>query len=201
VAHLWRRVDTGEWLPIALGGEGCALAAAIFPSARGGVGIDGGPTAVVRRSAAASGDTWVLVSAVDAVGSTRGHAVTRVDDRVLTSFMTELDGLARGNTRAWTRAHLLRLAGPARVDEVDWDLVGLTAGSWRPFRGAGRQTVDLPCPFGATKADNEGLFSRGRSLEEIVEQLQAERVAVAATVVPDGTRAGAGGGCIRLEDG
>jgi Pup amidohydrolase len=76
------------------------------------------------------------------------------------------------DTRAWTRAHLLRLAGDNRVDQVHWDRVQVKT------RKCGSEvshvhTVHLPEPFGATRAINEWHFGAGASLESVVDALQA----------------------------
>jgi proteasome-associated ATPase len=49
---------------------------------------------------------------VDAVGGARGHSLHRVDDRVLTAFMTELDGLE-------SRGNILVVAATNRRDALD----------------------------------------------------------------------------------
>jgi hypothetical protein len=79
------------------------------------------------------------------------------------------------DTRAWTRAYLLRKAGTRCVDDVDWDRIDVrTSGADRMFPWTGRWTVRLPYPFGATRADNQDLFAGDRSLEHIVTALKAE---------------------------
>jgi proteasome-associated ATPase len=68
---------------------------------------------------------------VDAVGASRGGSLAHVDDRVLTSFMTELDGLeARGN--------ILVVAATNRRDTLDPALA-------RPGR-LGDLVIDIPRP-------------------------------------------------------
>ncbi len=84
------------------------------------------------------------------------------------------------DTRAWTRAHLMRRAGASRVDEIDWDLVRVRIDESGPhWPGEGR-IVYLPCPFEATKHENAELFRRHRSLEEIVDALHGEQAPVIA---------------------
>jgi proteasome-associated ATPase len=68
---------------------------------------------------------------VDAVGAVRGHSVTRVDDRVLTAFMTELDGLQ-------SRGNVLVLAATNRRDAIDPALL-------RPGR-LGDVVIEVPRP-------------------------------------------------------
>jgi hypothetical protein len=78
------------------------------------------------------------------------------------------------DTRAWTRAHLLRLAGAARVEEVDWDVVEVRGNAAEDTPAWPRSTtVHLSCPFRATRAENEGLFTDNRSLDEIVTTLSS----------------------------
>jgi proteasome-associated ATPase len=68
---------------------------------------------------------------VDAIGGSRGESLTRVDDRVLTAFMTELDGLeARGN--------ILVVAATNRRDAIDPALL-------RPGR-LGDLVLEVPRP-------------------------------------------------------
>ncbi len=61
---------------------------------------------------------------IDAIGAVRGEAVQRIDDRMLTCFMTELDGLEeRGNVvilAATNRLHALdpALARPGRLGDL-----------------------------------------------------------------------------------
>jgi proteasome accessory factor A len=79
------------------------------------------------------------------------------------------------DTRAWTRAHLLRLAGEAQIDRVDWDAVRVTltsrlgSGVWRTLR-----TIDLPHPARATCAEYGALFGRRPTLDEVVAVLAPE---------------------------
>jgi hypothetical protein len=94
-------------------------------------------------------------------------------DRVVTE-----DAIARAereppdDTRAWTRAHLLRLAGEARVEHVDWDRVGVRTMSPQRWFSASR-VVHLPDPFGDTRALNGRYFLDGATLEAVVESLRA----------------------------
>jgi proteasome-associated ATPase len=68
---------------------------------------------------------------VDAIGAVRGAAVTRVDDRVLTAFMAELDGLE-------SRGNVMVVASTNRRDVLD---PGLT----RPGR-LGDAVIHVPQP-------------------------------------------------------
>jgi proteasome-associated ATPase len=60
--------------------------------------------------------TILYFDEVDAIGSARGHGVTRVDDKVLMAFMAELDGLeARGNVMVIASTNRLDALDPALV--------------------------------------------------------------------------------------
>jgi len=77
------------------------------------------------------------------------------------------------DTRAWTRAQLLRCATAEQVDRVDWDKVTFQ------LRGVDgwptRTTVSLPNPLGHRRADTEHIFGSGsRSIEEILSALDPE---------------------------
>jgi len=68
---------------------------------------------------------------VDSLGASRGHSLMRVDDRVLTAFMTELDGLdSRGN--------ILVVGATNRRDSMDAALL-------RPGR-LGDLVLEVPRP-------------------------------------------------------
>lgn len=68
---------------------------------------------------------------VDSLGGSRGNSLMRVDDRVLTAFMTELDGLD-------TRGNVLVVAATNRRDAIDPALL-------RPGR-LGDLVLDVPRP-------------------------------------------------------
>ena len=71
-------------------------------------------------------------------------------------------------TRAWTRAMLLRAAGPDRVTKVDWDRIDLkSAGDClRPAH------IQLPDPLGATRSDTEAVFSACGDFTNLLDRLQ-----------------------------
>jgi proteasome accessory factor A len=76
------------------------------------------------------------------------------------------------DTRAWTRAHLLRLAGDEGVERVAWDRIHVR--SIAPHSRYPRsRVVRLPIPFGSTRAHNERFFTEGASLESVVSALRA----------------------------
>jgi proteasome accessory factor A len=75
------------------------------------------------------------------------------------------------DTRAFTRAMLLRLAGPQQIDRVDWDSICLRLPGrcgWPSYR-----TIQLAHPLALTKAQTGYLFESERTLEEVFEALTA----------------------------
>ncbi len=61
-----------------------------------------------------------------------------------------------GDTRAWTRAMLLRAAGPDAVDQVDWDSIRLKFKGGRYW--ATYRTFEMGDPLAFTKADAQAAF-------------------------------------------
>jgi proteasome accessory factor A len=86
------------------------------------------------------------------------------------------------DTRAWTRAHLLRRAGTGRAERVDWNLVGVRVHGRSPHWWTERRTVYLARPDRATRAEHEALFAGDRPVEEIVSALQPESEPVVAAL-------------------
>ena len=75
------------------------------------------------------------------------------------------------DTRAWTRAMLLRLAGPEQIEQVDWDRIRFRL---RNADGTtSYSTLSMPNPLGMTRADNVHLFGGELSLEEVLTRLSA----------------------------
>lgn len=75
------------------------------------------------------------------------------------------------DTRAWTRAHLLRLAEPETVAEVDWDKITF---EFRSAAGAvTRRTVRLANPLGFTERDTGAVFRHSEDLNEALDLLGA----------------------------
>ncbi len=88
---------------------------------------------IAREAGENQPDTPIVMffDEVDSIGAARGDAATRIDDKVLTSFMTELDGLeARGN--------ILVVAATNRREAVDPALL-------RPGR-LGDLIIEIPRP-------------------------------------------------------
>ena len=75
------------------------------------------------------------------------------------------------DTRAWTRAHLLRLADPQTVADVDWDKITFKL---RSQTGAEiRRTVRLANPLAFTQRDTEAVFRHSEDLDEALDLLGA----------------------------
>jgi proteasome accessory factor A len=75
------------------------------------------------------------------------------------------------DTRAWTRAMLLRCCGDTHIDSVDWDSVGFKLRGrnyWPSYR-----KVSLGDPLMLTRAEAEPLFHRASSLEEVLDSIEA----------------------------
>jgi hypothetical protein len=78
------------------------------------------------------------------------------------------------DTRAWTRAMLLRAAGPEGVNRVDWDHMRfrlVDQSYWPRYR-----TLDLDHPLALTKADWDPIFRNAAGLDDILDRLEAPRI-------------------------
>jgi len=73
------------------------------------------------------------------------------------------------DTRAWTRAMLLREAGPGRVSDVDWGRMQFIVGD--DEHNFEHRTVDLGNPFGFTRKRTERVFNEASSFEDIINGL------------------------------
>ena len=78
------------------------------------------------------------------------------------------------NTRAWTRAMLLRAAGPERVSKVDWDRIDLKSAGGFPRS----VNIQLPDPLGATRSDTQPVFAEAADLTSLLGRLQDTGIAV-----------------------
>ena len=77
------------------------------------------------------------------------------------------------DTRAWTRAMLLRRAGAESVDEVDWDAMWFRRagdGHWPVLRG-----LRLDDPLGFTRAAVEPILRAALTLDQALDALRAPR--------------------------
>jgi proteasome accessory factor A len=94
-------------------------------------------------------------------------------DRVVDGAAVEKAGAEPpADTRAWTRAHLLRRVPIDRIDHVDWDHVRIKRPGHHPW--VSRSTiVPMPLPFGATRATNEGHFARDAEVDTVLDVLGA----------------------------
>jgi len=82
------------------------------------------------------------------------------------------------DTRAWTRAMLLRQARPEEIHRVDWDEISFRLRDQDGWPT--RETVRLSDPLAAGKAENENLFQRAHNLSEVIEALNEAPALVTA---------------------
>jgi proteasome accessory factor A len=96
----------------------------------------------------------------------RDGAVERIaDDAAIERAMTR----PPEDTRAWTRAQLLRMADPASVRAVDWDSIRFTfdaKNSWLRHR-----TIEMGDPCGLTRSDAGPAFTDTGDLAETLDLL------------------------------
>jgi hypothetical protein len=85
------------------------------------------------------------------------------------------------DTRAWTRALLLEMAGPDGVSAVDWDSITFRVGC--PGYSLTYPRLDLANPLAFTKVETERVLRSGASLSEILEALGARETPASATNV------------------
>ncbi|MBN2329700.1 MAG: proteasome accessory factor PafA2 family protein [Candidatus Omnitrophica bacterium] len=74
------------------------------------------------------------------------------------------------NTRAWTRAMLLRSVSSKEIDDVDWDWISFKKTTNKYWRMTER--IELDNPLGYTRADTEPIFQTSQSLQELVDKFQ-----------------------------
>jgi Pup amidohydrolase len=101
-----------------------------------------------------------------------------VDQLVSDADIERLCNEPPNDTRAWTRAMLLRLAKPEQIERMDWDSITFSMES-RPRQS----TIRLTNPFGFTKAACAPVFESSDTLEEALELLGAEDEPRAAATV------------------
>jgi hypothetical protein len=98
---------------------------------------------------------------------TAGVTERVVEDKRIEQLMHE----PPEDTRAWTRAKLLRLTEPERVHHLDWDTMsfkGTSGSGWPLYR-----TLRLPEPLGLSRNDTEHLFAPGATLDDVLDGLPA----------------------------
>ncbi len=77
------------------------------------------------------------------------------------------------DTRAWTRAMILRRTAPGSVDSVDWDSIRIKTrrrGVWSRYT-----ELDMPNPLDFTREACAHVFQDGVPLEDILERLASEQ--------------------------
>jgi proteasome accessory factor A len=95
--------------------------------------------------------------------------VERVVDEEMIDYFTSNPP---ADTRAWTRAMLLRWAGPDAVDDVDWDSIRIKVGSerWRTLY----RRLEMADPLGFTKSISDACFDGASDLDELLDMLGAD---------------------------
>lgn len=113
-----------------------------------------------------------------------GHFEAVANEAEIAAFVSE----PPANTRAWTRAMLLRAIDPEQVTLVDWDRIVM-----RCADAGRRQTqIDLPDPLGATRSTTEHAFSDSADFTSLLQRLHevgvktstTENVSTGMTVYP-----------------
>ena len=74
-------------------------------------------------------------------------------------------------TRAWTRAMLLRTAHPEWVDSVDWDSISFRVrdGGYWPWR----RSVDMDNPLGLTAAETAEFFPAAGRFSDLLDAIES----------------------------
>ena len=133
---------------------------------------------VARAEGEANPDVPIVIffDEVDSVGMARGQSLAHVDDRVLTAFMTELDGLnARGNIiiiSATNRRSALdpALARPGRLGDLVLEIA-------RPKRNGARDILAkhlrVEIPYARNGHGDDFAATREEMLEAVVSRLYA----------------------------
>jgi len=92
-----------------------------------------------------------------------GHFEAIASEPEIAGFVSE----PPANTRAWTRAMLLRAVDPEQVQHVDWDRIVMRCAD--PGR---RQTqIELPNPLGATRSATRHAFSDSADFASLLQRL------------------------------
>ena len=132
---------------------------------------------VAREAAAAEPNVPVVMfwDEVDSIGSSRGESINRIDDRMLTCFMSELQGLE-------DRGNIVVLAATNRLDSIDPALLrpgrlgDLILHFPQPRAKAARAILGCHMPLDIPYAANghRTEFARELLLDQAVAQLFAE---------------------------
>jgi proteasome accessory factor A len=80
------------------------------------------------------------------------------------------------DTRAWTRAHLLRRVPSALVELIDWDRVHISEERDRGQWTSRARVVRLPVPFGSTRIVNGKHFGEHNRLDDLLEALGTDEI-------------------------
>jgi proteasome accessory factor A len=93
-------------------------------------------------------------------------------ERVITEEQTErFTSEPPGDTRAWTRAMLLRSVEPEAVEDVNWDFIRFKLKN-ESNRSVTR-TLDLASPLRFTRAETERILEEAESLGQLLDALGA----------------------------
>ena len=96
-----------------------------------------------------------------------GFAERLLDEDRIRHFCSE----PPSDTRAWTRAMLLRAAPPEWVDSVDWDSISFRVRDGSSYWPA-RRSIDMANPLGMTEAEMAPLFAAGSRFQDLLEALE-----------------------------
>jgi proteasome-associated ATPase len=137
--------------------------------------------------------TILYFDEVDAIGSTRGNGVTRVDDRVLTAFMAELDGLeARGNVMvvASTNRRDALDPGLARPGRLGDCVIHVGAPGRKAARAILSKHLRAGIPYACNGHGPDAVATREEILDAVVARLYAANADsdVAVAILRDGKR-------------
>jgi len=114
----------------------------------------------------------------------QGLVETVVTDERIRHFMTN----PPEGTRAWARAMLLRRAGTAAVEHVDWDYIRVRCvPSGRHGKSSILRTLEMPSPLAFTREATQPAFAAAQTLEELVDLLCGGETEPAATQPPKPT--------------
>jgi hypothetical protein len=94
------------------------------------------------------------------------------------------------DTRAWTRAMLLRLADPEEIEAVDWDKMRFCLGD--PRLDGTRQQLAMADPLRFTRSDTERWFLQADHVADLLESLGSQPVWASRTGGGPGWQQGAG---------